>query len=210
MKKIYIITGITTILVLLWGIYIGGYIIKNNKEISYSNYYNQVERNDDLEYLTLSEIRDKKDEAINKIEEGYYENLHGKDVAINLAEEGVDKLYEIKETENTEPYRGIKDEETILEEEVKVIEHYFDMDTLDPEELIDVSTLTAEENGYIYITYDELKEKIKNGTYKAKEEVKYNLPSLAYTKIWSDKGDNRYIHITPEFNVVLINKRKII
>ena len=204
MKKRYIITGITTILVLLWGIYIGGYIIKNNKEISYSNYYNQVERNDDLEYLTLSEIRDKKDEAINKIEEGYYENLHGKDVAINLAEEGVDKLYEIKETENTEPYRGIKDEETILEEEVKVIEHYFDMDTLDPEELIDVSTLTAEENGYIYITYDELKEKIKNGTYKAKEEVKYNLPGLAYTKIWSDKGDNRYIHITPEFNVVLI------
>lgn len=204
MKKRYIITGITTILVLLWGIYIGGYIIKNNKEISYSNYYNQVERNDDLEYLTLSEIRDKKDEAINKIEEGYYENLHGKDVAINLAEEGVDKLYEIKETENTEPYRGIKDEETILEEEVKVIEHYFDMDTLDPEELIDVSTLTAEENGYIYITYDELKEKIKNGTYKAKEEVKYNLPSLAYTKIWSDKGDNRYIYVSPEFNVTLI------
>lgn len=204
MKKRYIITGITTILVLLWGIYIGGYIIKNNKEISYSDYYNQVERNDDLEYLTLSEIRDKKDEAVNKIEEGYYENLHGKDVAINLAEEGVDKLYEIKETENTEPYRGIKDEETILEEEVKVIEHYFDMETLDPEELIDVSTLTADENGYIYITYDELKEKIKNGTYKAKEEVKYNLPSLSYTKIWSDKGDNRYIYITPEFNVTLI------
>ncbi len=55
MKKRYIITGITTILVLLWGIYIGGYIIKNNKLMSYSDYYNKIERNETLEYLTLSE-----------------------------------------------------------------------------------------------------------------------------------------------------------
>lgn len=55
MKKRYIITGIATILVLLWGIYIGGYIIKNNKLMSYSDYYNKIERNETLEYLTLSE-----------------------------------------------------------------------------------------------------------------------------------------------------------
>lgn len=204
MRKLSIYAA--TIIVLVLVTYIGYNLYNNNQQVDFKSYYNVINKNPEMEYLSLEEIRDEKDEVLEKLYNGYYENLSADQVIVSLSDG--DYVTEMKEYDG-DVYHGITDPKEMYEEQMRVI-HYFLGDDLDSEYLMDGNALrnNGEDIFNMYLRNDEVIDYIEDGTY-SKVASLGEFPQMFYTA-WTkrDNSDRRYCMTSSIFNYVPVIKGK--
>ncbi|MDE6232095.1 MAG: hypothetical protein K2M60_01930 [Lachnospiraceae bacterium] len=204
MRKISIYA--TAIIVLFMVTYIGYNLYNNNQHVDFKSYYNDNNKNPEMEYLTLQEIRDEKDNILEKLYGGYYENLSAAQVIVSLSDG--DYVTEMKEYDGG-VYHGITDPKEMYEEQMRVI-HYFMGDDLDSRYLEDGNCLrnNGEDIFNLYLRNDEVIDYIENGTYS--EIASFSeLPAMFYDS-WTRRisDDRRHCEINDLFIYVPVMKGK--
>lgn len=204
MRKVSIYAG--TIIVLILVTYIGYNLYNNNQYVDFKSYYNDNNKNPEMEYLTLQEIRDEKDDVLERLYSSYYENLSAIQVIVSLSDG--DYITEMKEYDDG-VYHGITDPKEMYEEQMRVI-RYFLGDDLDSKYLLDGNALrnNGEDIFDLYLRNDEVTDHIENGTY-SKIASLGEFPEMFYTA-WTkrDNSDRRYCMTSSSFNYVPVMKGK--
>lgn len=210
-KYILYVTAIVITLIMLT--YASYNIYHNNKNIDFRSYYNNVKNlNPDMEYKYIQEISDETDKTLEKLYNGHYENLSGKNVIVSLSDE--DYVTEMKEYDGG-VYHGITDPRKMYEEQMRVI-HYFLGEDLNIKYLIDGNCLLNDGKDIwnLYLPFDEVVKHIKNNTYGEIASIN-NLPDITYAATsdylnTDNDSDKRYCHMGDRFINVNVIKGKYI
>ena len=194
------------IIFLLMITYIGYNLYNNNQYVDFKSYYNVINKNPEMEYLSLQEIRDEKDNVLERLYSGYYENLSATHVIVSLSDG--DYVTEMKEYDGG-VYHGITDPKEMYEEQMRVI-HYFLGDDLDSEYLKDGNAMrnNREDVFNLYLRNDEVIDYIENGTYSEVASLG-ELPEMFYGA-WAryENDDRRYCMTSSHFVYVPVMKGK--
>ncbi|MBQ3545004.1 MAG: hypothetical protein IJA34_08485 [Lachnospiraceae bacterium] len=206
-KCFYILT------IIAGSIFIGINVVKNNKNVDFVSTYNSDDKNKNLEYVTIQEIRDTKEEVIRELEDGKYTNLIADDMYVSISsEDEVCNMYEYAPG----LFHGITDPMEIHNMQMDLIKYYLGEDLLE-ECICDANSIYEDtvsvDGGWLLRDYKEVYKHLKEGTYDqicSRKVYGYSLPNITYSAYSNVEGDNRYAHFLPDFSKTMVIKGKVI
>ena len=201
------------IIFIVGSIFIGINVVKNNKDVDFVSTYNSEDKNKKLEYVTIQEIRDTKDEVAKEIEDGKYTNLIADDMYVSVSSE--DEVCNMREYAPG-LYHGITDPMEIYEMQMDLIHYYLGDDLLE-ECIFDQNSIYEDtvsvDGGWLLREYKEVYKHLNEGTYDqicSDKVYGYSLPDITYSAYSFVDGDNRYAHFSPDFSHTMVLKGKVI
>ncbi|MBQ3545005.1 MAG: hypothetical protein IJA34_08490 [Lachnospiraceae bacterium] len=202
-KCFYILT------IIIGSIFLSINVVKNNKNVDFVSTYNSENKNNNIEYVTIQEIRDTLEEVIKELEDGKYTNLIADDIYASVSSE--DEVCEMREY-SPGLYHGITDPIEMYNMQMDLIHFYLGEDLLD-EWIVDGNALYwNKEGGASVYEHKVVLEKLEQGKY---DEIciyppyGYALPSMSYCAAGMTMGeDNREMILTADFTLVHMNKGK--
>lgn len=190
-------------------------LYKNNKVVSTTDFYHNKEKNDNLDYITVEEIRNQETEVRDKLINGGYGNLVYDNTSISICKS--DEVSYIHEYAGG-LYKGITDAKELADIQLELIFDYLGED-VQKDYIMDMNGINSwydKQNDIWcseYYTNSEVMEALENGTYGnlcSQKVYGYSLPFLFYGA-WSNvEGEYRYAHFSADMNRTVVFKGELL